>query len=58
MYWKNYKDVHKFGIAGFTEGHEGTSEVIGLLDPDIARLLTESSLSLNDTVVFLRKSPT
>ena len=54
--WKTYEEVPKFGVAAFTEGHEGTSEVVGLLDEDIAHLLANSSLSLNDTAVFLGKT--
>ena len=55
QFWKTYSDVPKFAITAFTEGHEGTSEVIGLLDPDIADLLSSPSL-LNDTVIFIGKS--
>ena len=53
QFWNNYRDVPKFAVAAFTEGHEGTSEVVGLLDEDIYQTLSNSSLSLNDTIVLM-----
>jgi len=48
---EDYKDVPFFGVAAFNEAHEGTGEVIGLMDDDFAEFLER--VNFNKTVVFL-----
>jgi hypothetical protein len=53
-FWRSYADVPRFGIAAFIEGHEGTGEVINLVDTDLASFLRDADLiDYNSTVVFL-----
>jgi hypothetical protein len=53
-FWRSYVDVPRFGIAAFIEGHEGTGEVINLVDTDLASFLRDADLiDYNSTVVFL-----
>eukprot|EP00898_Chlorokybus_atmophyticus_P004661 jgi/Chlat1/5196/Chrsp33S05173 len=55
LFWEAYADVPKFVRVGFTEGHEGTGEIIGRLDPQIASFLQdfEASGHLNNTLVVI-----
>jgi len=47
----NYHDVPKFAFAAFNEGHEGTGDVIGLVDDDLVEFL--EILDYNNTALFL-----
>lgn len=51
-FWDNYADVPKFGLAWFTEGHEGTGEVVGLLDKDFEQYL-RTHVDYHNTIVVL-----
>jgi len=46
-----YPSHPKFVVAAFNEGHEGTGEVVGLLDDDLENFL--SLVDFNNTAVFL-----
>eukprot|EP01103_Thecamoeba_quadrilineata_P010321 TRINITY_DN2191_c0_g1_i2.p1 TRINITY_DN2191_c0_g1~~TRINITY_DN2191_c0_g1_i2.p1 ORF type:complete len:587 (+),score=76.36 TRINITY_DN2191_c0_g1_i2:340-2100(+) len=54
---RNYHDQPRFVLAQFNEGHEGTGDVIGTVDDDLAKFLTELETGresvLNNSVVFI-----
>lgn len=41
QFWNNYNHLSKFAMIMLNEGHEGTGEVIGLVDDDVHNLLSE-----------------
>jgi hypothetical protein len=55
QFWNNYAGIPRFGLAMFNEGHEGTGDVIGIVDDDLHEFLSEgySSGSFDNTAVFL-----
>jgi len=48
---RQYIGVPKFIVGAFNEGHEGTGEVIGLVDDDLVEFLAE--VDFNNTAVFI-----
>src|SRR5690242_7435557 len=52
QFWKSYRDFPKFALAMFIEGHEGTSELLSVMDDDIRNFL-ENFDGYNDTAIFL-----
>lgn len=54
-FWKNYAGLPRFGLAMFNEGHEGTGDVIGLVDDDLHEFLSAGykSGSFDNTAVVL-----
>ncbi|CAG9322159.1 unnamed protein product [Blepharisma stoltei] len=55
QFWKNHEQFGKVVLIPFQEGHEGTGEVISVLDPDLTNFLKklEKSGDLNQTVVVI-----
>ncbi|KAH3742632.1 type I phosphodiesterase/nucleotide pyrophosphatase [Pelomyxa schiedti] len=51
LFLKSYQDQPKFLLVKFTEGHEPSGSVLGMLDNSIAAFVR--SLDLNETAVFL-----
>jgi len=48
---EQYPNLPKFMIAAFNEGHEGTGEVIGLVDEDLVKFL--EVVDYNNTALFI-----
>ena len=56
QFWDNYAGLPRFALAMFNEGHEGTGDVIGLVDDDLHEFLSgeyESGGFDNTAVFFL-----
>jgi hypothetical protein len=54
QFWDNYAGMPRFALAMFNEGHEGTGEVIGLVDDDLHEFLSSEyeSGGFDNTAVF------
>jgi len=55
QFWNNYKDVPKFAVASLNEGHEGTADVIGLVDDDFFNFMIKmrNNGDFNNTAVWV-----
>eukprot|EP01105_Mastigella_eilhardi_P002931 TRINITY_DN1378_c0_g2_i1.p1 TRINITY_DN1378_c0_g2~~TRINITY_DN1378_c0_g2_i1.p1 ORF type:complete len:668 (-),score=140.78 TRINITY_DN1378_c0_g2_i1:69-2072(-) len=54
LFWEENADKPKFALVKFTEGHEPSASVVGMLDEAIAQLFSDRSyLNLSDTEVWL-----
>ncbi|EGC30482.1 hypothetical protein DICPUDRAFT_50727 [Dictyostelium purpureum] len=54
QYWDNYKDVGKIATATLMDAHEGTMEVIGIMDKQFQKFIDKDMRPrLNDTALFL-----
>ena len=54
LFWETYKDEPKFLRLAFQEAHEGTGEVVTLLDISLEKFLNNFAINgyLDDTVIF------
>jgi len=55
QFWDAYPDVPKFAHSTFLEGHEGTGDVLALVDDDFESFLREMDKKnvFNNTAVFI-----